>query len=62
MACPPMPTAEVFMDNNEQAAATEAADGLRSCQGINFHNFYQAELDNYYRRANVMCSSFQFSE
>lgn len=63
MACSPMPTAEVFTDNNEQAAATEAADGFSSCQGIMLHNFYQAEFDNYYRRGNVMCSSFfQFSE
>lgn len=32
MACSPMPTAEVFTDNNEQAAATEAADGLRAAK------------------------------
>lgn len=63
MAYSPMLTAEVFRDNNEQAAATEAADGFSSCQGIIFYNFYQAEFDNYYRRANVMCFSFsQFSE
>lgn len=58
-----MPTTEVATENNEQATATEIADGLSSCQRMILPIFCQAEFDNYYRPVNVMCfSSFQCSE
>lgn len=39
-------TAEMDTENNEQAAATEIADGGSSCQRTILHNFRQAEFDN----------------
>lgn len=57
-ACFSMPNTEVTTENNGQAAATEAADGLSSCQGMIIHNFCREEFDNYYRTANDICSSF----
>lgn len=42
----PVATTEVDTENNEQAAATEIADGLSSCQRTILHNFCQAEFDN----------------
>ena len=42
----PVAATEVDTENNEQAAATEIADGLSSCQRTILHNFCQAEFDN----------------
>ena len=48
-ACFSMPTTQVATENNEQTAATEAAHGLSSCQGMIIHNFCREEFDSYYR-------------
>ena len=49
-----MPTIEeVTENNNEQATATEVADGLPSYQRMIFHDFCQPEFENYLRMVNV---------
>lgn len=43
----PMATIEMERQLTVQAATTQVADGLRSCQRMIPHNVCQAEFDNY---------------